>query len=125
MKYLLDVNALIAAIWRNHPDHAKVDAWLEGKEVATCPLSQLGFLRISTQPKALNADMATARRLLDEFLRERRADFITDDLPPLKASARRSDQVTDFYLAELAASKKMKLATLDEGIAHEAVELMR
>jgi hypothetical protein len=32
--------------------------------------------------------------------------------------------VTDHYLAELAASKGMKLATLDEGILHQAVELI-
>ena len=124
MKYLLDVNALIAAIWTNHPDHAKADAWLEGKELATCPLSQLGFLRISTNPKALNSDMATARRLLEAFLQRHRSQFVADDLPPLKSSAQKSEQVTDWYLAELAASKGMKLATLDGGIAHAAVEVM-
>lgn len=124
MKYLLDVNALIAAIWKNHPDHSTLDAWLEGKELATCPISQLGFLRISTHPKALNADMTTTRRLLESFLHKHRSQFIADDLSPLKSSARKSEQVTDLYLAELAASKGMKLAKLDEGIFHEAVELI-
>jgi toxin-antitoxin system PIN domain toxin len=125
MKYLLDVNALIAAIWKNHPDHTKADAWVEGKELATCPLSQLGFLRVSTNPKALNSDMATARQLLEAFLRKHRSQFVADDLAPLKSSAQKSEQVTDRYLAELAATKGMKLATLDQGIAHGAVEIMR
>ena len=124
MKYLLDVNALIAAIWKNHPDHTKA-AWLEGKELATCPLSQLGFLRVSTNPKALNSDMATARQLLETFLRKHRSQFVADDLAPLKSSAQKSEQVTDSYLAELATIKGMKLATLDQGIAHGAVEIMR
>lgn len=121
MTYLLDVNVLIAAIWKNHPDHSKVDAWLEGKEVATCPISQLGFLRISTNPKALNATMATSRQLLESFLRKRESLFIADDLLPLKSSAQRSEHVTDLYLAELAASRGMKLATLDAGISHRTV----
>lgn len=124
MKYLLDVNAMIAAIWRNHPDHSKADAWLQGKDLATCPLSELGFLRISTNPKALNADMATSRRLLQAFLEKHGPQFMPDHLPALKCSARKSDQVTDCYLADLAASNGMKLATLDAGIVHSAVEII-
>lgn len=124
MTYLLDVNVLIAAIWRNHPDHDKVNAWLEGREIATCPISQLGFLRISTNPKALNASMATSRQLLEVFLKKRESLFIPDDLSPLKSSAQRSEHVTDLYLAELAASREMKLGTLDAGISHRAVELI-
>jgi len=56
MKHLLDVNVLLAAIWQRHPDFPKADAWLIGRQVATCPLSELGFLRVSTAPKALNAE---------------------------------------------------------------------
>src|SRR5688572_26422356 len=104
MTYLLDVNALIAAIWKNHPDHATIDAWLAGKKLATCPISQVGFLRISTNPKALNADMTATRQLLEAFLQKHGAQFVADDLSPLKSSAQKSEQVTDHYLAELAAS---------------------
>lgn len=124
MKYLLDVNALIAAIWRNHPDHCKTDAWLQGKDLASCPLSELGFLRISTNPKALNADMATSRRLLQGFLQKYGPQFLPDHLPALKCSAQKSEQVTDCYLAELAASNGMKLATLDAGIPHAAAQVI-
>ncbi|MDB6039934.1 MAG: hypothetical protein JWM99_3775 [Verrucomicrobiales bacterium] len=125
MKYLLDVNALISAIWKNHPDHTKADEWLEGKELATCPLSQLGFLPVSTNPKALNSEMATAHQLLEEFLQKHRSQFVADDPAPLKSSAQKSEQVTDSYLAELEATKGTKFATLDQGIAHNAVEMMR
>lgn len=41
-------NALISAIRKNHPDHAHVDAWLDGKEFATCPISPFGFPRRRT-----------------------------------------------------------------------------
>lgn len=124
MKYLLDVNALIAAIWKNHPDHSAADTWIATKEIATCPISQLGFLRVSSNPKALNADMATARQLLEAFLQKHQPEFLSDDLSPLNSPATKSEQVTDLYLAELAASKGMKLATLDRGISHRAVELV-
>jgi toxin-antitoxin system PIN domain toxin len=123
-RYLLDVNALIAAIWINHPDHKKADAWLQGKQVVTCPLSELGFLRISTNPKALKSDMHSARRLLEAFLQQQEAGFLPADLPALKSNAQKSDQVTDHYLAELASNSGMKLATLDAGISHSAAELM-
>lgn len=124
MKHLLDVNVLLAAIWQQHPDFSKADAWLAGRQVATCPLSELGFLRVSTAPKALNADMAASRQLLRAFLEKHQAEFVPADLPALKATPRKSEEVTDLYLAELAASKGMKLATFDGRIKHAAVEVI-
>ena len=125
MKHLLDVNVLLAAIWQQHPDFAKADAWLAGRQVATCALSELGFLRVSTHPKALKADMAASRQLLHAFLEKHKAQFIPADLPALKSSARKSEELTDLYLAELASSKGMKLATFDTGIKHAAVEVIK
>jgi predicted nucleic acid-binding protein len=123
-KYLLDVNAVIAAIATNHPDYQKADSWIQGKTIVTCPLSELGFLRVTTNPKSMNLSMTIARQLLDSFLQKNNAEFLAADLPALKAKAHKSDHVTDCYLAELAASKGMKLATLDTGINHSAVELI-
>ncbi len=124
MQYLLDVNALLAAIWSNHPDHKKADAWLQGKQVVTCPLSELGFLRVSTNPRALKSDMQSARQLLEAFLNKHSARFLPADLPALKSKAQKSDQVTDQYLADLALNQGMKLATLDTGITHPTTELI-
>ena len=124
MKYLLDVNALIASIWIDHVNHPRADAWIKGKDLATCPLSELGFLRVSTQPKAIGATMPDARRLLDDFLRKHAVEFIADDLPALKSNPAKSNEVTDHYLAELAARKDLKLATLDRAISHAAVEVI-
>ena len=51
--------------------------------------------------------------------------LLAADLPALKSSARRSDGVTDLYLAELASSKGMKLATFDTHIKHAAVQVIK
>jgi uncharacterized protein len=124
MKHLLDINVLLAAIWRQHPHFAKADAWLVGREVATCPLTELGFLRISTNKRALNADMAASRQLLEAFVQKHKAECIPADLPALKSGARKSEELTDQYLAALASSKGMRFATFDTGIKHTAAEVI-
>jgi toxin-antitoxin system PIN domain toxin len=124
MKYLLDVNALIAAVWTDHVHHPVVDAWIKGQSLATCPLSELGFLRISTHPKALGATMADARKLLQDFIFTHGVEFVEADLPALESKANKSEEVTDSYLADLAGRKNLKLATLDHDISHSAVEII-
>ena len=124
MKHLLDVNILLAAIWTNHPQHSEAFAWLAGKSIVVCPLSELGFLRISSHKKAFNFPMPTARDLLDNFIRERKAGRIADDLPALDSKPGTSEQVTDHHLADLAEKHDLKLATFDAGIKHPAAVLM-
>ena len=125
MTYLLDVNALLAAIIQSHPNHAVADTWIQRKKLAVCPLSELGFLRISAHPRAYNHPMSIARQALRDFMAHHRVEFVAADLPALKAAAAKSGDVTDGYLSELAAQHRMKLATLDAGIPHPAVELIR
>ena len=81
-------------------------------------------MRISTHKKAFNFTMADARTGLDQFLSERNAVRIPDDLPALDSKPATSEQVTDHYLADLAAKHGIKLATLDTGVKHAAVELI-
>ena len=70
------------------------------------------------------------RKVSEQELREaladfpHKAEFIPDDIPALKSRAPKSDDVTDCYLAELASTKGLKLATLDTGITHAAAELI-
>ena len=112
--HLLDVNLLLAAIWANHPQHAKAFAWLSGKSVLLCPLSELGFLRISTNKKVINAPMEKARELLKEFATDRKAVRIADDLAALDSHPAKSEKVTDHYLADLARLHGIRLATFDQ-----------
>lgn len=125
MTHLLDVNVLLAAIWDSHPLHERAFAGIKAKRIAVCPLTELGFIRISTNPKAtINAPMDKAHELLQRFIQERSASRIPDDLPALESKPTKSDEVTDCYLAELAARHDMKFATLDERIRHSAVALI-
>jgi len=71
MKFLLDVNALLASIWGHHARHAEAFAWLQDKSVVLCPLAELGFLRISSNKRALNIPMRKARESLETFCSER------------------------------------------------------
>src|ERR1035441_6469450 len=110
MKHLLDVNVLLAAIWQQHPDFAKADAWLAGRQVATCALSELGFLRVSTHQKALKADMTASRQLLHAFLEKHKAQFVPAGLPALKSSARKSEEPPRIARVAKWASVRMNMA---------------
>ena len=124
MRYLLDVNLLIAAIWRDHSSHPKADRWTRGRQMAVCPITELGFLRISTHPKGLRSDMEGARKLLADFLAKHAVEFVPCDLAALESRAGKSDGVTDLYLADLASRRGMIPATLDTGIVHPSVEII-
>lgn len=124
MIHLLDVNVVLAAIWSQHSRHAETFAWLEDKQIALCPLSELGFLRISSNKKAMGIPMEKAREALKGFKEDMEAKWIPDDLLALDSKPDRSEAVTDTYLADLAAKHGHKLATLDEGIRHPAADLV-
>lgn len=125
MTCLLDVNVLLAAIWDEHPNHQRAFEWIKDKNLAVCPISELGFIRISTNAKSsFNAPMEKTRELLKRFLSERNSARIPDDLPALESNPQKSDEVTDSYLAELAARHDLKLATMDDGINHPAAVLL-
>jgi predicted nucleic acid-binding protein len=124
MKHLLDVNILLAAIWTGHVKHVQAKSWLKGKDIVLCPMSELGFIRISSHKRAYGLPMEAIRKGLQEFAAERKADRIPDDLPALDSRPRTSDQVTDHYLADLAAKHGLKLATFDGQLKHPSVELV-
>ena len=119
MTYLLDVSSLLALLWENHVHHSRIKEWQADEEIAVCPISELGFLRISTQ--AFNATIDDARQSLSTWLTKREPEFIPCDERVLTGpQAPTGGKTTDFYLAHLADAHGMKLATLDEDIAHPA-----
>lgn len=124
MRNLLDVNLLIALVWESHIHHAKAGAWFTGKRVVVCPLTQLGFLRLSTNKKVLNIPMRDARTALERFISENKVDTLAADLDALESHPRTSEEVTDHYLADLAVKHGLKLATLDANLKHPSVELV-
>src|SRR5579884_2846224 len=125
MKHLLDVNVLLASLIKTHVHHSRAHAWLPGKQIVLCPVCELGFLRIGCHKKAYGLPLVELRHSLQRFIEERDAGWIPADLRALNSGeAKKGDQITDFYLANLAAKHGLKLATFDGQIQHSSVELI-
>ncbi len=123
MKYLLDVNALIALGLINHQFHEKMTAWVRAENfprLATCSITELGFVRVLTQVSAYGFTVAQARSLLLQLKKAPSPplDFITDDqdISRLPRWAKSPAQTTDAHLAALAAANGAILATFDARI---------
>ena len=126
--YLLDVNVLIALAWPLHVHHAIAHGWFEtvGQQSwSTCPLTQLAFVRISSNPKIITTAVSprAAVQALGEMVALEGHAFWADDLRVNDLASFTSialvghRQVTDAYLIELAKRYKGKVATLDTGLA--------
>jgi toxin-antitoxin system PIN domain toxin len=66
---LLDVNALVALAWDSHVHRARIREWFASHATtgwATCPVSENGFVRVSSNPKVLPSpiSLADAREVL-------------------------------------------------------------
>ena len=70
MTFLLDVNALLAYHYPKHVHHARLIGWVSrlhaerGKDdvaFATCPITELGFIRVGSGPAGLAVSVETAR----------------------------------------------------------------
>jgi predicted nucleic acid-binding protein len=123
-RYLLDASTLVALLWQNHVHHDQATAWSAGKTLVLCPITELGFLRVSTS-LAYNATMTQARDTLNDFLKRKSPEFIPADTRALDGEvAPSSAKTTDWYLANLALNHGMKWATLDERAEHPNAELV-
>lgn len=127
MSHLLDVNALVAWAWTDHPHHLRVDHWIalilsagEG-QLATTPIVQLGFVRVSVLRNTQGTTVEMASQRLSElvdFLKTRHR-FLPDDLSscrPFPAWCKNAKHTTDAHLLTLAEKHGLQLATLDTGI---------
>jgi predicted nucleic acid-binding protein len=123
MKYLLDVNALVALGVGHHEFHGRMAAWMQAENfpsVATCSITELGFVRVLAQAPGYGFSVAMARTLL---LRLKKSDrlshtFLTDDhyVSHMPSWVKTAKQTTDGHLTELARGHGAVLATLDERI---------
>ena len=124
---LLDVNVLIAMAWPNHVHHAAVLDWLGRPGTvpfATCPVSQSGFIRVSSNARAIPGARSPreAQALLHQITELPGHAFWHDDVD-LAGDARVAwdrvgghGQVTDAHLLAIALRRGGRLATLDRGI---------
>ena len=123
MIYLLDVNALVALGFINHEFHDRVASWVRSHNspnLASCSITELGFVRVLAQAPAYGFTVAQARTLLLRLKQARtsRLTFIPDehDVSPLPGWVRAPKQITDGHLGKLASANGAVLATLDESI---------
>ncbi len=123
MKYLLDVNALVALGFGHHEFHDRVAAWLHAQNfppLATCSITELGFVRVLAQVPAYGFTVLQARTLLLRFKKSKIVTFtfLADghDISHLPSWVKTPKRTTDGHLLELARANAAVLATLDEKI---------
>jgi hypothetical protein len=123
MIYLLDVNALVALGFINHEFHDRLAAWVQSQNspnLASCSITELGFIRVLAQAPAYGFTVTQARTLLLRLKEVRISplQFILDehDVSHLPAWVRTPKQITDGHLSKLATANAAVLATLDENI---------
>ncbi len=78
---LLDLNILTALLWPAHEHHAAAHRWFSHRSSApwaTCPLTQLGFVRLVTNP-SFSRD-AYALALIGANIRHSNHQFWSDSL---------------------------------------------
>jgi uncharacterized protein len=123
MIYLLDVNALLALGFQQHEFHRRVALWVRAESpalLATCSITELGFVRVLAQTPEYGLAVGQARALL---LRLKETDTVrftfindTQDVSQLPSWVKTARQVTDGHLADLAKAGGALLATLDRKI---------
>lgn len=123
--YLFDINVLIALAWPSHIHHAQAHEWLSAHthaKWATCPMTQCGFVRISSNPKIIAeaVSVSDALQKLAQITSLKNHVFWKDELSlsdideDLHIYGHR--QVTDAYLLALAMKHGGRLVTLDKKI---------
>jgi len=116
------VNALVALGNGAHAAHAAAEQWLArkqkaGAELASCAVTELGFVRVSAQIELL-PNVATARDVLAKMKESIGMELIADRLgmDRLPDYVKKPNQLTEGHLSALAEANGAKLATFDRGI---------
>jgi len=126
MKYLLDVNGLVALGFLQHEFHERVASWVHtlasrrDAELATCSITELGFIRVLAQAPQYGFTIANARILLLRLKtgNSPKFTFIPDDhdVSHIPSWVKTAKQTTVGHLVQLAKAKSSILTTLDEKI---------
>ena len=131
MRSLLDVNVLIALFDPDHTLHDDASRWFKANVRdgwASCPLTQNGFIRVTSQPAYSNplpVDVGAQR--LREAASHSHHEFWADDVSLLDKGhvdttrIHGPRQLTDVYLLSLAVSHGGRLVTFDRALPVEAV----
>lgn len=134
--YLLDLNVLIALVDESHGQHAAAEDWFVSahrERWAICPLTEAGFLRVTTNPGYRPKPFSFEEALLAlQMLKAHpRMDYWpigaswVDLTAPFARRVRGHQQVTDAFLLGLAIRAGGVLVTFDRGAAYLAGEAFR
>jgi len=124
MKYLLDINTLIALAHSAHVHHTRAAAWYQSVQKSatgfcTSAITELGFVRVAVQT-TLQIDVPSARKALAGFKASSHfpIEILGDSLgvDQLPTFARTPNKLTDGHLLELARKHGAVFVTLDTGI---------
>ena len=130
MRFLLDVNVLVALAFPLHASHQRAHSWFGAKRNrlwATCALTQAGFLRAAgRQLGGTRGAVGLALAGLERDCRSPHHEYwaVDTDLRDLSDSLRARlvgvNQVADMQLLVLAQRHRGQLATFDAGIGELA-----
>jgi uncharacterized protein len=123
--WLLDVNVLLGWLWPTHEAHKAASIWMDNHRQepwATCPITEMGFLRIVTNrsysPHA--PAWAEAVRMLGKHTEGSKVHRFWQDTLSLAEVDRQfgsqikgPNQITDAYLLALALHNNGRLVTFD------------
>lgn len=131
MRALFDVNVLLALMDEDHLHHARALSWWAENSKhgwASCPLTQNGFVRVSSQPNYPNRQPpANAILQLRTQIETSDHEFWADDVSIVDVAIISSgrilgpNQITDLYLLALAVKHGGRLVTFDGAISLAAV----
>ena len=128
MKYLLDVNVLVALTQSEHVHYLTVTRWFDSQahDWGLCAFSEAGFLRTSINPNVGNLTVSDATQIL-AGLAERpgyRYWPINESwislVEPFRERIYGHQQVADAFVLGLAVQANGVLVTLDKAFRHLA-----
>ena len=126
---LLDVNVWLAAAWARHSEHNTAKIWVDEQhdDLAFCRVTQMGLLRLLTNPAVTERDALSRRKawqVFDSLIADSRIRFLAEPqgLEPLWAAfSKRDDKShllwTDDYLAAFAQAAHAELVTFDRAFS--------
>jgi toxin-antitoxin system PIN domain toxin len=126
---LLDVKLLISLAWPNHVHHQPAQQWFRARSPepwATTPATESGFVRVSSNRSAIPTAVtpSEALSLLSRIRKIPGHVFLPDDLESVVGAGHLAADrivthrlVTDAHLLALARRHRVRLVTLDRGVA--------
>jgi uncharacterized protein len=133
MRYLLDVNVLLALSLPNHQHHGAATDWFDrGQQWATTPITEAGYLRLLINPRVVGYAIAPTQAInaLGTMRQMAGHAFLPDHSSLADAvinvdSLAGSTQVTDYHLINLAATNGLIFATFDGSLSRAILKADR